>query len=67
MRAGGLSIADLVATALDHDAIGVVLYLDPAETNVQADIVTARELAALKSELSFASLSKSLPSWVCLD
>lgn len=48
-----------MATALDHDAIGIVVYLDPAQTDVKPEIITAKELAALKNELAFASLSKN--------
>lgn len=49
-RAGGLSASDVVATALDHDAVAVLLYLDPAQSDVAPELLSASELAALQPE-----------------
>mgnify|MGYP002716880222 CR=1 FL=1 len=49
VRAGGIPSIDIVNNALDHEAEGIIVYVDPQqEKTVKLPVITPSDLAKLK-------------------
>ncbi|KAK6639202.1 hypothetical protein RUM43_007472 [Polyplax serrata] len=48
IRAGGIPPIDMVNNALDHDALGILIYLDPQQEGVKLPLLTPGDLAKIQ-------------------
>lgn len=48
MRAGGIPPIDMVNNALDHDALGMLIYPDPQQKGVKLPLLSPGDLAKLQ-------------------
>jgi len=49
-RAGGIPAPDIVITALEHEAIAVLIFLDPQQNDVAPEVISPEQLALLQPE-----------------